>query len=88
MIGMNDDTRFLTENRHEQLLAEAETRRLVSQERDTVGRSALNRARSLLHGHGRMAVSAPTNTVPTGFERTARSVTDCVGAREHDAMAA
>src|SRR5262245_11045117 len=29
MIGMNDDTRFLTENRHGQLRAEAETRRLT-----------------------------------------------------------
>lgn len=29
MIGMNDDMRFATENRHEQLLAEAETRRLT-----------------------------------------------------------
>jgi hypothetical protein len=32
MIGMNDDTRFLTENRHGQLLAEAETRRLAAGE--------------------------------------------------------
>jgi hypothetical protein len=35
MIGMNDDTRFLTQNRHGQLLAEAETRRLTAEGDET-----------------------------------------------------
>ena len=49
MIGMNDDTRFLTENRHGQLLAEAEIRRLAG---GGAVRDGSN-AGGALHGLGR-----------------------------------
>lgn len=71
MIGMNDDTRFLTENRHGQLLVEAETRRLAAGH-DTDDRTGLgaiaHRLGSHLFGRRRTAVAETSVTVDLGPE--------------------
>lgn len=71
MIGMNDDTRFLTENRHGQLLVEAETRRLAAGQ-DTDDRTGLgaiaHRLGSHLLGRRRTAVAETSVTVDLGPE--------------------
>jgi len=64
MIGMQDDMRFLTGSRHEQLLGEAETRRLAAPTTDEDGHAreseagTIERLRSRLLGSRRAATVA------------------------------
>ena len=88
MIGMQDDMRFLTGSRHDDLLEEAEKRRLLGEERDTLGRSALGKVRRLLHGHLRAESVAPVMPAPIAFERTASVASECRGSHDHGAVAA
>ena len=99
MIGMNDDTRFLTENRHGQLLAEAETRRLAN-DGGTRGGSlgaAIHRLGSRLFGTDERtakaavveaAVAAPRLSVAARQDRTGSVAGDCSGTHAHRQIAA
>jgi hypothetical protein len=100
MIGMNDDTRFLTENRHGQLLVEAETRRLATGD-DTDDRTGLgaiaHRLGSHLFGRRRPAVaetSVPAEMGPAtrlmvaGRKPSASVGEPCSGSHVHDRAAA
>jgi len=101
MIGMNDDTRFLTENRHGQLLAEAETRRLAAGEDadDRTGLGAIaHRLGSRLFGRrpsGAAEMSMPdematatTLTVARRPPSVGGSGEPCSGSHVHERAAA
>ena len=101
MIGMNDDTRFLTDNRHDQLLAEAATRRLVTDEAmdGTTRTGTMGRLRERLFGPRERAVAVVRPTVARGehvtpgralaAEDRPRSVSPaCDGSHVHERAAA
>ena len=72
MIGMNDDTRFRTENRHGRLLAEAETRRLATGE-DADDRTGLG---AIAHRLGsRLLGRRPTAVAETSMPAEMRAAT-------------
>ena len=100
MIGMNDDTRFLTDSRHGQLLAEAETRRLVGNGGSSgngVG-AALHRLGSRLFGSDQGEAKSAVDVAPApATPRLTRARTDegtqsvagtCTGPHKHGQAAA
>ena len=88
MIGIMDDTRFLTENRHDQLLAEAEVRRLTA---GTSPTSILRTLRDRLFGPAAATVVTTAPQAVSSFAPVAiladrtRSVSEC--GEEHAAAA-
>jgi hypothetical protein len=101
MIGMNDDTRYLSENRHGQLLAEAETRRLADGETERTGiAGAMHRLGQRLFGaresQAEMVVSdvelaADTLPAPVAMAAAARATSagePCSGTHVHGQVAA
>ena len=102
MIGMNDDMRFATENRHGQLLAEAETRRLTGGDAGSATdfrglAGALHRLGDRLFGArigsaetGEAVVTAGTRPAPTAMatERTTSVADGCSGNHVHGQIAA
>ena len=74
MIGMMDDMRFLTERRHEALLAEAEARRLAKGSRDQVEDELPGNGHGPAKAVANTTVIAPIETVGRTHTRALRAL--------------